>query len=224
MTKPVIYVASPYTKGDPAINTHCQMRMFSELMNDGVVWPFIPLTSHFIHCAFPRDYQDWIDYDLALIDKMDACLRLDAVHKPLDYSVSESSGADGEVARFRELGKPVFYDKESLYAWVETHGKSDGPRNVLHIASKLVHGDRGDNYGHPGDDFVCTAEMVTAILKRQGKLADGKKVTPEDWALFMVACKLSREAHQPKEDNRVDGAGYFETLQMIHERQKEVPA
>jgi hypothetical protein len=221
--KPVVYIASPYTKGDPAINTHFQMRVFTELMNDGVVWPFIPLVSHFIHSAFPRDYRDWIDYDLALIDRMDACLRLDAVHKPLDYRVAESTGADGEVARFVELGKPVFYDKEALYAWVGNR-EARSPRNVLQIASNLVHGDRGANYGHPGDDFVCTAEIVTAILKRQGKLADGKSVSPEDWALFMVACKLSREAHQPKEDNRIDGAGYFETLQMIHERQREAAA
>ena len=223
MTKPICYIASPYTKGDPAINTHFQMRVFSELMDDGVVWPVIPLTSHFIHCAFPRDYHDWIDYDLALIDRMDACLRLDAVHKPLDYCVSESKGADGEVARFIELGKPVFCDKAALYGWADER-PSDAPRNVLNIASSLVHGDRGANYGHPGDDFTCTAEMVTAILRRQGKLAEGKSVTPEDWALFMVACKLSREAHQPKEDNRIDGAGYFETLQMIHERRREAAA
>jgi hypothetical protein len=117
--KPVVYIASPYTKGDPAINTHCQLRAFDELMNDGIVWPFIPLTSHFIHLCFPRPYQDWIDYDLALIDRFDACLRLNAEMPELDYSVSHSSGADGEVARFKELGRPVFYDKQSLYEWVK---------------------------------------------------------------------------------------------------------
>jgi hypothetical protein len=117
VTKPIIYIASPYTKGDPAINTHFQCRVFDELMNDGVVWPYIPLTSHFIHCMFPRDYRDWIAYDLALIDRFDACLRLNAEFTKLNYVVCESSGADGEVAKFQELGRPVFYDKESLYEW-----------------------------------------------------------------------------------------------------------
>lgn len=215
MTKPVVYIASPYTKGDPAINTHCQLRAFTELMDDGIVWPFIPLVSHYIHTAFPRPYKDWVDYDLALIERFDACLRLNAVNQALNYEVTESKGADGEVARFRKLKKPVFHDKESLYEWVKNPNATT--RSALTAAFNLVHGERGENYGHPADDFACTAAIVTSLLKRQGKLADGKEVTAEDWALFMVACKITREAHLPKEDNRIDGAGYLETLQMIHD-------
>lgn len=120
--KPVVYIASPYTKGDPAINTRSQMQAFDELMNDGVVWPVVPLWSHFQHIAFPRHYQDWIDYDLALIERYDACLRLNSEYPPLSYRVTESSGADGEVKRFESLGKPVFYDKESLYEWAGNRG------------------------------------------------------------------------------------------------------
>lgn len=116
--KPVVYIASPYTKGDPAINTHFQCRVFDRLMSDGLVWPVVPLWSHFQHIVFPRHYQDWIDYDLALIERYDACLRLNAEHSQLDYSMEKSSGADGEVARFKELGKPVFFDVDALYEWV----------------------------------------------------------------------------------------------------------
>jgi hypothetical protein len=119
MSRPVVYIASPYTKGDPAINTWFQMKVFHELLDDGVVWPFIPLTSHFMHLQRPRHYQDWIDYDLALLDRFDACLRLDASCPELKYKVSESSGADGEVNRFRALNKPVFYDKVSCYEWAD---------------------------------------------------------------------------------------------------------
>jgi len=91
--------------------------MFDQLMNDGVVWPFIPLLTHFQHTMFPRHYQDWIDYDLALLDRFDACLRLNAKNDELFYTETESSGADGEVARFEELGKPVFYYVEECYEW-----------------------------------------------------------------------------------------------------------
>lgn len=118
MNKPVIYVASPYTKGDPAVNTHFQMRMFDRLMNDGVVLPVVPLWTHFQHCAFPRHYKDWIEYDLALLERYDGCLRLDAAHEFANgeqYIVSESSGADDEVANFEEQGKPVFYSIADLY-------------------------------------------------------------------------------------------------------------
>lgn len=118
MSKPIIYIASPYTNGDSAINTFCQMRAFHELMDDGLVWPVVPLMSHFLHLQHPRPYRDWIDYDLALLDRYDACLRINASYPEMDYLVTESSGADGEVKRFVEMGRPVFYSKAALYEWL----------------------------------------------------------------------------------------------------------
>jgi hypothetical protein len=121
MPKPIVYVASPYTKGDPAINTRFQCQIWDELMTDGIVWPVVPLWSHFQHAMFPRPYRDWIDYDLALLPCYHACLRLDATCDVLpDYHISESSGADGEVAAFIKMGKPVFYDKQALYEWAKS--------------------------------------------------------------------------------------------------------
>lgn len=89
-------------------------------MNDGLVWPIAPLWSHFQHTLFPRKYEDWIAYDLAMIPSYDACLRLNVDYKPINYYQDKSSGADGEVAEFKRLGLPVFYDTESLYEWVKT--------------------------------------------------------------------------------------------------------
>jgi hypothetical protein len=68
----------------------------------------------------PRPYQDWIDYDQAMLRLYDCCLRLDAEISEKAYRQSESAGADGEVAAFRELGKPVFFSIENLYKWVLT--------------------------------------------------------------------------------------------------------
>lgn len=116
--KPIVYIASPYSQGDAAVNTHFQCKIFDLLMDDGKVWPVAPLWSHFQHTIFPRRYQDWIEYDLALIDKYDACLRLDSICDKIDYKEIKSSGADGEVKRFQELGKPVFYTLDDLYDWV----------------------------------------------------------------------------------------------------------
>src|SRR5262245_34840547 len=78
MPKPLVYVASPYTKGDQAINVNYQCRMFDAMMNDGIVIPIVPLWSHFQHTICPRHYQDWIDYDLAIISRCDALIRLNA--------------------------------------------------------------------------------------------------------------------------------------------------
>lgn len=118
--KPWVYIASPYTKGDPAINTRFQCATWDSLVSDGVVWPIAPLWSHFQHIIFPRPYPFWIAYDNAMIDRfdIDACLRLNAVSSVANYCVSESSGADAEVNRFRDRGKPVFYSIAGLYEWV----------------------------------------------------------------------------------------------------------
>lgn len=116
--KPIVYVASPYTKGDPCVNTNFQIRVFNEMLDDGIVCPVIPLVSHFLHTCHPRPYRDWIEYDLDLLYGVDACVRLTAVDARMGYEVSQSSGADGEVARCRELGKPVFYSLEECYEWV----------------------------------------------------------------------------------------------------------
>jgi hypothetical protein len=118
--KPLVYVASPYTKGDPAINTHFQCQIFDELMNEGMVYPYVPLWSHFQHTVFPRDYSDWVEYDLGILHRMDACLRLNATNERLKYEIVESSGADGEVAHCKAIGVPVFYNIPSLYDWART--------------------------------------------------------------------------------------------------------
>lgn len=78
---------------------------------------------------------------------------------------------------------------------------------ILDEAKRIVYGDRGENYGHPFEDFSRTAQIWSAIL--------GIKVEPEQVALCMVGLKISRECNRPKRDNVVDGAGYFENLDMV---------
>jgi 5'-nucleotidase len=83
---------------------------------------------------------------------------------------------------------------------------------VTQEAQRLVHGPRGADYGHPIDDFGRTGKMWGAILGTE-------PVPPDKVALCMIAVKVSREVNAPKRDNRVDIAGYAETLQMVRERQ-----
>lgn len=96
-----IYIASPYTKGDVAVNVRVQLQMANRLMDLGFA-PFAPLYSHFQHMAFPRPYEDWIKIDLEWVKVCDAVLRLPG----------ESKGADGEVEFAQQNNIPVFYDNQ----------------------------------------------------------------------------------------------------------------
>lgn len=124
MNRPIIFIASPYTKGDPAINAHFQCVIFNKLLSERKVIPIAPLWSHFQHTIFPRPYSDWIEYDRALLHLYDACLRLNAELPELRYVQAESSGADAEAEEFRNMSKPVFYSIKDLYDWVDAGSRT----------------------------------------------------------------------------------------------------
>lgn len=117
--KPTVYIASPYSKGDVAINAHFQCKIFDQLLTDDKVIPVAPLWSHFQHLLFPRPYQDWIKYDQEMLYLYDCCLRLNSQLDKLGYLESKSSGADAEAETFINDSKPVFYSIEDLYQWVD---------------------------------------------------------------------------------------------------------
>jgi hypothetical protein len=100
-----VYIASPYTIGDVAVNVKRQMDCADELMTLGYA-PFIPLLTHFQHIAHPRKYQDWVELDLEWLLSCDCLLRLDG----------ESIGADKEIDMAKIYKKPVYYSIEELKA------------------------------------------------------------------------------------------------------------
>ena len=105
MRKLKVYIASPYTIGDTAVNVRRQIDAANELMDMGLL-PFAPLMSHFHHLIHPRSYESWLEWDFGWLESCDIVLRLDG----------ESKGADMEVERAKELGIPVFYTLRELLA------------------------------------------------------------------------------------------------------------
>ena len=85
---------------------------------------------------------------------------------------------------------------------------------ILQEAQRLVHGDRGVQYGHPIEDYTRTGRMWGAILG----IPD---IDPRICCLMMAAVKISREVHKPKRDNRVDLCGYAECADMVADRQRQ---
>jgi len=99
-----VYIASPYTIGDIAVNVRKQIDCANDLITLGFI-PFAPLMSHFHHIIHPRSYEEWIEIDLEWIKVCDCLLRLDG----------ESKGADCEVRYAKEICKiPVFYSIEEI--------------------------------------------------------------------------------------------------------------
>jgi hypothetical protein len=101
-----VYIASPYTLGDVAVNVKTQIDTADELITLGFI-PFVPLMSHFQHMIHPRPYDDWLDIGLEWLSVCDCLLRLPG----------KSAGADFEVLQAQELGIPVFYSLNELIKW-----------------------------------------------------------------------------------------------------------
>jgi hypothetical protein len=147
-----------------------------------------------------KPYRAYVEHDLAALRTCDAIAMLDGWDAP----TARGSVWEREVA-VRMLGLPCFDADDPV-------PPSEVGETILEEAQRLVHGNRGADYGHPIDDYTRTGRMWGAILG----IPD---VDPRVCCLMMAAMKVSREVHKAKRDNRVDGAGYFECADMVAERQ-----
>lgn len=93
-----IYIAGPYSIGNVRDNIRNAVRAADLVIEAGHV-PFLPHLSHFWDLISPKDYEEWISYDLRWLEKCEALIRLPG----------ESRGADREVQRANELGLMVWY-------------------------------------------------------------------------------------------------------------------
>jgi len=86
------------------------------------------------------------------------------------------------------------------------------PEDMIREAIDLVNNDRQKDYDHPLDNFTRIAKIWSAVLDID--------VTPEQVALCLVGVKIARQAYAPKEDNIIDGVGYFLTLAKVIEKRR----
>jgi len=110
MKKIKIYIASPYTNGDAAMNVKFQMEIADKLMDLGF-FPFVPLYSHFQHMFRPRKYNEWLEVDYVWIAQCDGLIRFYPIQNGV---VLDSKGADLEEIEAKRLGIPIFYSIEEL--------------------------------------------------------------------------------------------------------------
>lgn len=148
-----------------------------------------------------KDDWEWEDYlkaDLALLIDCDAIVML--------AGWEESRGACLEHDTARRLGLSVMeFDARGRLQTLEEEG--DDEPTILTEAQRLVFGPREADYGHPILDLGRAARIWSVILDAP--------VSAQQVALCMIGTKISRELHRPKEDNRIDIAGYAAVLDRI---------
>ena len=98
-----VFISSPYTIGDVALNVRIQLDVSDKLLSLGYI-PYTPLLSHFQHMVNPRSYEDWLKLDFEWLKVCDCVLKL----------LGESKGADKETELAKQLGIPVFYSIQEL--------------------------------------------------------------------------------------------------------------
>lgn len=112
-----VYIASPYTIGDVAVNVKNQIDAANELIGEGLC-PFVPLLCHFLHMANPQPYATWIKYSMEWLRQCDFVLRLEG----------QSDGADKEVVEALQLGKMVFTSISDLLKYINLNERREHER------------------------------------------------------------------------------------------------
>jgi hypothetical protein len=143
--------------------------------------------------------------------------------RPLDVPLFEEGGKFDFVGyKHSDIPNLGNFTRPGRHIGVHGSGAENPPvpDSVLQEAQKLVCGDRGESYGHPYEDMGRTGGMLTSLLA--DKLREGAVLNARDVSMMMICVKLSRERNSPKRDNRVDGPGYFLTLDMIMAKAKEL--
>ena len=165
--------------------------------------------------------------DVFLEDCTENLIALEEAGPTVAYAWDQPWNQDWKGARVGDWGEFVdqvwWVEKTNEWLLSESEYVKPGvktfdwtPETILEEAQRAVHGERGDAYGHPFLDFSRTGRMWGAILSSWAKSSSGDEPVPPNLVgLCMVALKLSREVNKPKRDNRVDMAGYAETVDMI---------
>jgi len=111
-----VYVAGPYTYGDPVVNVRKAIEVAEQLIEVGFV-PYVPHLSHLWHLASPHEYGYWLALDLQWVLRCDVLLRLPG----------RSLGADAEANYAIKNFIPVVHSIEEI---LEANNESNTRRDT----------------------------------------------------------------------------------------------
>jgi hypothetical protein len=127
-------------------------------MNYGFA-PFLPLLSHFQHMIHQQSYEVWMEQDMTWVASCDCLLRLPG----------QSSGADREVERAKEVGIPVFFNKYDLYKHYNI--KFINWENILKSYDKELDRETQKEgfFGYLDKIFFCNLHLSEWVNNHPGK-------------------------------------------------------
>jgi hypothetical protein len=112
-----VYIAGPYTHGDPEGNVRLAIYTAEEIAKNGFV-PFVPHLYHYWHEQSEHGYKYWMEMGAAWLDKCDCVFRI----------YGYSPGAATEVIHAHERRMPVFHSIERMveyYKGEDNNGNTD---------------------------------------------------------------------------------------------------
>lgn len=86
--------------------------------------------------------------------------------------------------------------------------------SIIEEAKEIRGGSRQSDYG----DCVANMQRISEIAT----LINGRRLTPKECTIVLIAVKLSREAFKHKRDNLVDLIGYADILNEVIEHDNSV--
>jgi hypothetical protein len=107
--RPLVYIAGPYS-ADPVAGTRRAIGAGIALWQTGLVTPLIPHLSLLADLVHPMPVDEWYRYDLELLDRCDALLRLPG----------DSIGADLEARHAARRDLIVFHAFDDVVNWART--------------------------------------------------------------------------------------------------------
>lgn len=98
-----LYLAGPYTKPDPIINTNAALRLATKLFERKLFVPHVPHLTLLWHMVTPRPIEFWYALDRQHITRCDAIMRLPGESTGADNEMMWAEGLNLEVIKFESL-------------------------------------------------------------------------------------------------------------------------
>ena len=179
---------------------------------------FLTLQAHF-HKLYPED--GYMNYEWGDVDKYHRfyadtdnpghiCYGTSVSYLGLGSRVNSTLEITFEEFDFQLATNNLLEEIDTMFK--PLFDKYAPPKSILIEAEELINGERAKDYGKVRDNFNNIAIGWNVII-------DGKPVTARKVGLMMTWLKICRDVQNPKQDNLVDGAGYFGCIDKMSREQ-----